>query len=426
MSLSYSALNNYGKVTLPSTDNWGSNMNILRDPPKSIYTRKIDKVGQTSSITEMIDESGNRACEAINLFPRGVNPFVAVSYDNFSNNAGRSGIIGNNKQAYLPYTVNKDGAFRPPVLKQENLLPLSRMPRVWTTAFSNPGFADFSKKMMIPQPAELTKEVHNNILHSSVTPNAVYKLEKPIDNPAFNVKYTIQNPNKVSAISGFRTLDYSQHTNLDPSSSYIDNNNLHSFAQTNINDNLKFVNNNIIDTTRYVQDINTSNVVSNCSSKTMQSTPIDELYDLDGDVEKTKNKEVLHTNYQTTVSGPEQTKYFHEDLVLEKILPNYQMSTNVSDNKYVRNEYEKVPEFDRNTPLTNYQTNLGGYQGATVFSDTNSRDYKLIPKIQSGEYTIPANSIPQQNKINNINENYRSDRNDLSHRVMNIFTDRYA
>lgn len=38
--LSYSSLTNSGKVTLPSVDSWGSNMNIIRDPPKSIMTKK--------------------------------------------------------------------------------------------------------------------------------------------------------------------------------------------------------------------------------------------------------------------------------------------------------------------------------------------------------------------------------------------------
>ena len=40
--LSYSGIINYGKATLPSVDSWGTNMNILKDPPKSITTRKID------------------------------------------------------------------------------------------------------------------------------------------------------------------------------------------------------------------------------------------------------------------------------------------------------------------------------------------------------------------------------------------------
>ena len=89
MSISYSGLTNYGKATLPSAESWGTNMNILRDPPKSITTRRIDKVGQTSEITSMIDDSENRACEAINVYARGVNPMVSVSYDNTGNNGGQ-------------------------------------------------------------------------------------------------------------------------------------------------------------------------------------------------------------------------------------------------------------------------------------------------------------------------------------------------
>ena len=41
MSVSYSAIIGHGtgKVTLPSVDTWGTNMNILKDPPKSVFTR---------------------------------------------------------------------------------------------------------------------------------------------------------------------------------------------------------------------------------------------------------------------------------------------------------------------------------------------------------------------------------------------------
>src|SRR5690348_6621208 len=110
MSLSYSAITNHGKFTLPSVDSGFGSMNILRDPPKSYYTRRIDKVGETSSITEMMDESSDRACEAILLYPRGVNPFVSVSYSNDSG-AQRNGSLNatNNAQiAKLPYSIMRD------------------------------------------------------------------------------------------------------------------------------------------------------------------------------------------------------------------------------------------------------------------------------------------------------------------------------
>ena len=135
MSISYSGLRTYGKSTLPSVSSWGDNAGILRDPPRSITTRKIDKVGETMSIVSMIDEATDRACENINVYARGTNPMVAVQFNN----------QGGGKQAYLPYRVARDGAFRPPIMTQEDLLPLSRLPRIWTSNFSNPNFTDFSK-----------------------------------------------------------------------------------------------------------------------------------------------------------------------------------------------------------------------------------------------------------------------------------------
>ena len=43
--LSYSALQTNRRVTLPSVEMWNTNMNILKDPPKGVYTRRVDKVG---------------------------------------------------------------------------------------------------------------------------------------------------------------------------------------------------------------------------------------------------------------------------------------------------------------------------------------------------------------------------------------------
>jgi hypothetical protein len=215
MSISYSSIVGFGsgKTTLPSVETWGQNMNILRDPPKAIFTRKIDKVGETSEITQMIDDSSDRACEAILLYPRGVNPMVAVSFDNYGNNGGqKSGSInqsglnisGGNKQAYLPRRIMNGGAFRPPVRDQRDILPLSRLPRVWTSSFSQPGFTDFSKKAICQ--SDTGKEYRNikkaeQLLRGCIRPTATYQLETPIlEN--YEVKHVIKNPLHVSGHSG--------------------------------------------------------------------------------------------------------------------------------------------------------------------------------------------------------------------------------
>lgn len=61
MSITYKGILGYkASVTLPSVEGWGTNNNILRDPPKSIMTRRIDKVNQDGSVNEMLYHSGDR------------------------------------------------------------------------------------------------------------------------------------------------------------------------------------------------------------------------------------------------------------------------------------------------------------------------------------------------------------------------------
>lgn len=163
--LSYSGLRTSAKVTLPSVEMWGTNMNILKDPPKSIHTRRIDKVGDTQSILEAQDESGDRICEMINVYARGVNPMVSVSYDNFSNNSGGGGAFGNATHASLPYKVEN---VRPPVLRQEDLLPLSRLPRNWFYSYTNPSFPDLVQASSCN---ETEKCVQENLIRASAFTN---------------------------------------------------------------------------------------------------------------------------------------------------------------------------------------------------------------------------------------------------------------
>ena len=264
--LSYSGLINHGKITLPSIDSWGNNMNILRDPPKSIMTKRIDKVGETSSMTQMIEESSNRASEAIQVYARGVNPFVSVSYDNNGNNGGQSSgsfVEGGQRSAKLPYTIMKDGAFRPPLLLQEDLLPLSRIPRENVSVLSKPGFVDFSRKMRSCGTAENTKEVKTDTLKACVRPTAVYKIERSASQP-YEIKNVIQPSIKTSALSGIRTMDITQKYNGNPTKE-IDKTPLHAKAQANFTQ-IRHVNNNQFNPDRFLQDSLVYPVSSNISS----------------------------------------------------------------------------------------------------------------------------------------------------------------
>ena len=173
--ISYSGVLGNRKVTLPSVESWGTNMNILRDPPKSIFTRKIDKVDSTQEVQRMAEEgTQDRFCENLQVYPRGVNPSVQVSYSNYGAGGGKlmhfgkgnklSGgsdyntsqvainnsdaanpNAGNNNQAGFsqsassweggsvsnghtmakyPYRIDLDGDFRPPLFPESRLAAL--------------------------------------------------------------------------------------------------------------------------------------------------------------------------------------------------------------------------------------------------------------------------------------------------------------
>jgi len=204
MSISYSGITSYGKSNLPSVESWGSSMNILKDPPKSIHTRRKNKVGQTMSITEDIDAATDRAAEAIRVYARGTNPAVSVMYTNNGTCGGALGAASGlgasadnptsalaNTQASLPYKIMQGGAFRPPVLTQRETMALSRQPREFTQAQARPGFADFTKKLRVCGTAANTYEVktHMNTYDVSV-PKACKKVRGM--EPTYELKYAVQ------------------------------------------------------------------------------------------------------------------------------------------------------------------------------------------------------------------------------------------
>jgi hypothetical protein len=165
--ISFDCLTTSRKTTLPSVDGWGTNLNILQDPTKGVFTRRKDKVGDTQEILLAQDESGDRIAECINVYARGVNPMVGVSYNNYGKNGGQSGCT---KQGgvKLPY---RPEVFRPPVFRQENLMPLSRQPRNWFYAIANPSINKIVHEMTCP---EMKSSVNNETNHSNIKTQKQY------------------------------------------------------------------------------------------------------------------------------------------------------------------------------------------------------------------------------------------------------------
>jgi hypothetical protein len=119
-------------VTLPSVER----VNILRDPPSSIHTRKKERVN-VGDVMYNVRESRDRTSDNILYYSRGVNPMVSVSYGN-TGGGNKLSSINTVGMANNPYKVVRNGAFRPPLIRQEDLLPLSRQRRANTIAQTRP------------------------------------------------------------------------------------------------------------------------------------------------------------------------------------------------------------------------------------------------------------------------------------------------
>ena len=398
MSLSYSALTNHGKITLPSVDTWGTNMNLIKDPPKGITTRRIDKVGQTSSITDMIDDSGSRACEAILQYSRGVNPMVSVSYNNGKSMNGQGLQTNGSKQAFLPYRVNREGAFRPPINTQYNLLPLSRQPRIWTSSFTNKAFPDFSKKVMMQGDCDTTKEVKTKMLKASVRPTAVYKIETPLDKP-YEVKYNIQQTLQKSANAGIKTTDRTTQHVLEPTKE-INNNMSHAFAQSNIQD-VKYVDNNNFNPDRYIQDANAHSVDTAKAANYIQMGNLDDFVDM-GDV---RVKDNINIDYQTALRGNEKMDYIHGDLFQERNLPYYTAESNMKgDGNKVTYIHDDI-ELDRTLPYYTAESNMKGDGNKVTYIHNDIQLDRTMP------YHSAESNMRGDKKISYIHEDVYLERN---------------
>lgn len=428
--LSYSGLINKGKVTLPSVDTWGTNMNIIKDPPRSITLRRVDKVGDSNDITKMIDNS-DRCSESIMRFARGVNPMVSVSY---SNNGG-------GQQAYLPYTINKDGDFHAPVPAPFDLLPLSRMPRNTTSATSNPTLPHFGKELPNSRNVITTSSVKENIISASVKPTKTYKLQKPFQE-GFDVKYNIQSVLPKSYESKpTMTSDKTNKINLLPSSNQINYDNLIASATTNIQDYKHNVNKSDVDTHRYLQDTNAHSVYSNLKKKSGTTNDIDlskmktKDYTL---IEyktpmKAANEKVsfIHENFElernlpeyssrTNNRGNEQVSYIHKDIELDRVLPEYSSRTNIKQNTQKNINHEHMREYERKMYLSQMSTNNSDRGEYNI----SSRDYVLDDMLQLGEYNVPG-TIPMMDRMQEVNEDFETSKSKMGKVVMEQFQSRY-
>lgn len=290
-------------LTLGGVENWGHNTNILRDPPKAIFTRRIDKVGQNTDITELVDSSSDRAADSIQVYARGVNPMVSVSYSNYGNNGGMSGnptSTSGRTQAFLPYPAMEGGAFRPPVRNPRDLLPLSRLPRTTFSVDAMLSAVDYSKTKQQPNDYRAVKKDEDVVHAFDIRPNqsaniSVKSLENFVSDPKASINERHIN---VDASSGFHARDISSYTreHVDKSKGILEKI-LKAFAQSTKTSHISHnLDNLTIDQKRYIQNVLHTSGHTNLSKQVAQG-----LENLSID-EKRYIQEVLHTSGHTNPS----------------------------------------------------------------------------------------------------------------------------
>ena len=418
--LSYSGLVNHGKVSLPSVSGWGTNLNILRDPPKSIKTRKIDKVGDNNLIIEDIEEGSDRICEAINVYARGVNPSVSVSYSNNGSNGGRrSGSITNMRSAKPPIQIMDGGAFRPPIRLQQDLLPLSRQNRVKTEIAPTPGFADFTKVVKRCGDASNTKEVKNSLLNVKSVPTKTYNLE-PGAQENFEVKYVIQPTITNDVKSSIRGTDITELVVKEPTKE-LNRYNIHADLITNKADSQIHVSNNgELLQDNYIHEKLNSNVTLNKADSRHNTTS---LNDIAGVTNIPVFKNIIHTDASSGLKYGEKVKYLHEDLTLDKNLPMYSSTTNHGDSRIskINHEYINSVELSRNNPNHSFTTN-SAKQGNYVNVD---RKASLRPKLEYGGFHNNTSKPMLAENVENLVYSNHIDINNLSKKTLRNYEGRF-
>lgn len=460
---SYSSLVNKGKLTLPSVDSWGTNNNIQKDPPRSIKTRRIDKVSDNNDITKMIDNS-DRSTEAILRFARGVNPSVSVSY---SNNGGIMQNFGN-QQAFLPYRINKDGDFHPPVQAPQDLLSLSRLPYGNLTVNTLPSMPHFTKELDNSRNQTTSKTVHQNIVSSAVSATKTYMLQRPFQEP-FEIKYNVhESPMKITT-EGTKIAfsDRTIQNNVVPTKTIVMEN-LNVSADTNKQD-LKTHKNTIdIDLSKIkTQDVKLIEYTTSVKGNEKVEL-VHEMFELernvpvydshtnvqglshikfaanDADLHLTRNlpeyqlfantssnnnskisylnNEIVltrnvpeHTSH-SNISGNLKTKFIHNDIELTRVLPEHEATTNISQNMRKTNLHEKMKDYERKSVLSHMTTN----DSKTGDTSKSSRDYRLENKIQPGEFNN-AGFVPQVDRMYNTKYNMNNDKMKIAKESFNLF-----
>jgi len=390
-------------MTLYTPSGYGNQHNIMKDPSKSIHTKRKDKVNMGAITELMTQECNDRFQDSITVYARGVDPHGGSVMSNAANHAGAningSTVVNQGKQASLPYKIMREGDFRFPANKDAltDSLPLSRKVVGNIKTISNPSAYKFATKLLACTRDSKIKNIKESVLKTTVKPTRSYKIEKSAQ-PTYDVQNHIQNDNiKTSTTSSLNYMDGTTQHIPDEIGGIIDpelilrgnnNTNMQNIKQTPVN--ILAVNDYVAD------DVLTGNFNTNVQN--IKQTPVNILAVEDYVDEKVKTSQVSNIN------GYKKDGECNYDYEFSKNTPKHEAQTNTNDsriNKNIKHENEIVLE--RNTPSCSANTNNYSNKGTTILT-TDKKLKETLTNIGSLECKPTRPS--QNNHLNyNLKEN---------------------
>ena len=144
----------------------------------------------------------------------------------------------------------------------------------------------------------------------------------------------------------------------------------------------------------------------------IQVSSIEDIFDLSN----VRTKDIMNIDYITPMSGNEKVEYIHDNIELERTLPNYTASTNIKNNEQKILQHEYMIDLERNTPLTNMTINPGKIGEI----NKSSRNFNLLQKPQYGSFE-GRGQMPNMNRVQEIPEAYENDKSKINKKVEEMF-----
>lgn len=378
--MSYSAIKG-SKVTLPSVEGGFGTLSILKDPPKSVFTSYKPKISDTSKLAELIDNSGDRICESIQKYARGVNPMVSVSYSNYGSNGGQSRggdgavVTGLHQgQAYLPHRVVRDGAFRPPIVPPEQYLPLSRLPRKNVKVDTNQGSditLDFNTQT---QCSTDLKALREELMKLYVQPTKTFTFETTVDNPS-ELKATVKEDALSARVETNKTDSTIYKLGINPHIEKEIKPTLYGSISVNNSRNIQLHQNQVLIPERGIKEIQQIPIhtkPSNSAIQPRQSTPLIPDRGIKDAIQCSAFSKASEQNRGT----PIEKVIGNQPIRIQKTtLIDYQTpKITHEEQKYIHSD----KQLSRNTPLTSMMSNKI-IHGVDLNDRIQSREYNLLP-----------------------------------------------